>query len=97
MGPGKDVVFDIDVKGAMQIKEKYGDEAVLVFIRVPELEMIKQRLIARKTESAESLARRLNRIEEEMQFAGRCDHIIDNIELETALRETEDLIARITG
>ena len=92
---GKHVVFDIDVKGAMQIKAKFGARAIVIFIKVPDLAEIKKRLKRRETETEESLARRLERIEEEMRYAERCDHVIYNDDMEEALKSAVALIKTI--
>ena len=92
---GKHVVFDIDVKGAMRIKQAFPQDAKVIFIRVPDIQELEKRLRARKTESAESLARRLNRIAEEMRYADDCDFIVDNIVLEDAVEHASEVISGI--
>lgn len=92
---GKHVIFDIDVKGAMRIKEAFPEAAQLVFIRVPDKSEIASRLEKRETETPESLARRLNRIEEEMKYAERCDHIIENIDMDSAFQKARQLVTTL--
>jgi len=92
---GCHVVFDIDVKGAMRIKSVYGDQAAVIFVKVPDLEQIKKRLQKRHTETEESLARRLERISEEMQYADQCDYVVVNDDKEEALRNASALIRTI--
>lgn len=95
---GYTVVFDIDVKGALRLKEQFGDQALAVFIRPPSLEVLIARLRNRQTEDAESLERRIRRVTEEMTYAERFDRILVNDRLPLALAEAEticrDLLAR---
>ena len=94
---GKHVIFDIDVKGAMMIKEKFPDKAVVIFIKAPSMEVIIERLKGRKTESEQSLQKRIQRIEAEMEFADRADYVLVNDDLDTALEEAEKILAEITN
>ena len=82
------VLLDIDVKGAMRMKAFAGDSALVLFIHPPSLEALKSRLTNRGTESPEWLQRRIERAEMELSYASRCDHIIYNDVLETAVEET---------
>ncbi len=89
---GKIVLFDIDVHGALAIK-KHDPEALLIFIKPPSKEELIRRLKGRKSESEESIKKRLERLEYEFEKAGEFDHIIVNDDLETAFREIESLIS----
>jgi len=82
------VLLDIDVKGAMNVKAAYGNRALVLFIRPPSLAVLAERLKARATEDAASLKKRLERTAEEMTYAERCDAVIVNDDLETAVAET---------
>jgi guanylate kinase len=86
-------VFDIDVKGAVNLKRIYGDRALAVFIRPPSLEVLVARLRARQTEDDASLERRIARVTEEMSFEDRFDRTLVNDELTTALQEAQDIAA----
>ena len=88
------VVFDVDVKGGMNLKRIFGDNAMAVFISPPDLETLEQRLINRSTESEESLIKRLNKASWEMQFANQFDKIIISNELDNTYRETENVVAQ---
>lgn len=96
-GQGKQVVFDIDVKGAMNIKRQYGDDAVVIFIKAPSIDVIVQRLTGRQTESEQSLQKRIQRIEEEMTYADKADYVLVNDDLQTAKKEAERILAEIVG
>ena len=91
---GKTVVFDIDVHGAMNIKKKYGDNALTIFVRPPDLNVLRQRLMARKSESDDTLTKRLERAGYEMGFEHQFDYIVVNAGLETAVIETRGIIGR---
>ncbi len=90
-------VLDIDVKGAQQIKSKYGDNALLLFIKAPSLDVVKNRLENRKTESSEDIQVRLDRIPEEMTYEDKSDKTVINDDLETAIKECMDHITQFLG
>lgn len=96
-GQGKQVVFDIDVKGAMNIKRQYGDDAVVIFIKAPSIDVIVERLRGRQTESEQSLQKRIQRIEEEMTYADKADYVLVNDDLQTAKKEAERILSEIVG
>ena len=89
---GQNVVFDVDVKGGVNIKNFYGDEALSLFIQPPSVEELKRRLEGRATDSAEAIQERLAKAEYEMTFAPQFDHVIVNDDLETAKQETLRLV-----
>ena len=91
---GKHVLFDIDVKGARSIKEAYGTRALSVFVKPPSFEILKQRLINRKTEDERSLRKRINRVKEEMTYERLFDVTLINSDLDTALVDAERLVAQ---
>ena len=84
---GKQVIFDIDVVGAVNLKKQYGDQAFSVFIKTPSIEVLKERLIARNTEDEANLKMRLDKAEEEMTYAKDFDLVIINDDLKTAQDE----------
>lgn len=86
---GKAVVFDVDVVGGVNLKQKFGEDALSVFIQAPSVEELRARLTARGTDSPEKIAERVNKAEYEMTFAERFDTIIVNDNLEEAFREAE--------
>lgn len=89
---GKNVIFDIDVKGAVNIKKFYGDKALTIFVAPPSPDALFERLKGRKTEDEESLKKRLNRAKEELTFERKFDVTLINNDLETALKEAEVLV-----
>ena len=94
---GQNVVFDVDVKGGVNIKKYYGDEALSLFIQPPSVEELRKRLEGRATDTPEAIAERLAKAEYEMTFASQFDHIIVNDDLETAKQETLRIVKAFLG
>lgn len=94
---GKHVVFDVDVKGGLNIKRQFPDKALAVFIQPPSVEELKNRLLKRGTETEESLKKRVGKAEEEMEYAPQFDKIIVNDDLEKAVEETRRTIREFIG
>lgn len=88
---GEIPVFDVDVKGAKRLKEYFGAQALLIFVDAPH-DVIEQRLHSRKTETEEKIQMRLARLPEEMTYKQYSDVVITNIDLETAIQETGEII-----
>ena len=86
---GKNVIFDVDVKGGINLKKYFGAKALAVFVKVPTIEILKERLHARGTESADSLSRRLFKAKFEMSFQDKFDVVLVNNDLTTSLREAQ--------
>jgi guanylate kinase len=84
---GQNVVFDVDVKGGVNIKKYYGDEALSLFIQPPSVEELRRRLVGRATDTAEAIEERLAKAEYELTFAPQFDCVIVNDDLETAKQE----------
>ena len=89
---GKNVIFDIDVKGALNIKKFYGDEALTVFVSPPSPEVLFERLKSRKTEDEESLRKRIARARIELGYENKFDVTLVNNDLETALNDAEMIV-----
>ncbi len=85
---GQNVVFDVDVKGGINIKNHYGDEALSLFIQPPSVEELRRRLEHRGTDTPEAIEQRLAKAGYEMTFAPQFDHVIVNDDLEKAKQET---------
>lgn len=85
---GQNVVFDVDVKGGINIKKFYGDQALSLFIQPPSVEELRRRLEGRGTDTQEAIEQRLAKAEYEITFAPQFDRIIVNDDLETAKQET---------
>ncbi len=90
---GMHVLFDVDVMGGINLKEKFGDNALAIFIRPPSLDVLRSRLESRGTESAEKIRNRMNKASLELKFARKFDVVVLNDELEKAQGETQKLIA----
>ena len=89
---GKVVIFDVDVKGGVNIKKYFGEKALSIFVKPPTLEELKQRLANRGTETEESLNKRVAKSEYEMTFEPHFDEVILNDDLATAQKQAFDLI-----
>ncbi len=95
---GQHMLFDIDVKGALSLKRLYADQALLIFIQPPSLDVLRQRLEHRGTDSAEVVETRMRRAAWEMEQAVHFDRIVVNDDLARSIPEVEGLIeAHITG
>lgn len=81
---GQNVVFDVDVKGGVNIKKYYGGEALSIFIQPPSVEELRRRLVARGTDTDESIESRVAKASYELSFANQFDHIIVNDDLDKA-------------
>jgi len=84
---GKNVLFDVDVKGGINIKKYFGEEAMSFFVQPPSIEVLEKRLVGRATDSPEIIRERVSKASFELSFANEFDHIIVNDVLETAQQE----------
>lgn len=96
-GLGKTPVLDIDVKGAIHIQQQFGKNCLSIFIEPPSVEELKKRLESRGSETAESLATRINKASYEISFSHQFNKTIINKDLEIACAETEQLIKEFLG
>lgn len=94
---GKFLLFDVDVKGGLSIKEKYPDDSFLIFIAPPSIEVAMKRLQDRGTDSEEDLRRRFERMPMEMEKEKSCDFTVVNDRLEQAIDEVDEIIRRETN
>lgn len=88
---GKNVIFDVDVKGGVSLKKYFGDKALSVFVKVPTIDALIERLKDRGTETEESLSRRMFKVKFEMTFANKFDVILLNDDLEMAKEKAQQL------
>ena len=88
----RDVIFDIDVKGAMNLKKHYPEQAITIFIHPPSIETLEDRLQKRKTETPEFFEQRIKKAAEELSYSKQFDKIIYNSDLQTAFKEAEELV-----
>ncbi len=93
---GKDVVFDVDVKGGINLKKYFGDKALAIFVKVPSLEILEQRLRKRSTESADSLSQRLYKAKFEWEFQDKFDVVLVNEDLDRSCKEAQRLYDNFT-
>lgn len=89
---GQNVVFDVDVKGGVNIKKHYGSRALSVFIQPPSVEELRNRLVDRATDAPEVIEQRLNKAEYELSFADKFDRIVINDDLEKAKVDVYNVI-----
>lgn len=87
------VLFDVDVKGALNLKRALGDLALTIFIAPPSREALRERLMARATETEESLAKRLERYDLEMAQKENFDYVVINDDFEKAKKELSTIVA----
>ena len=92
-GQGKNLILDIDVKGALNVKARYGARALAIFVMPPSVEALSHRLHSRGTDSEETIQRRLAKAEEEISYAPRFDRVIVNDSLPAAVAAMRAAIA----
>jgi len=93
---GKSILLEVDVKGALAIKNVY-PEAKLIFILPPSLEELEKRLRERKTESETDFQKRIERAKMELSLKDKFDYFIVNNNLNTAILEAKEVIEKITN
>lgn len=91
---GHNLIMDVDVKGALSIKRRFGSEAMSVFVMPPDLETLGKRLRSRGTDSEEVICHRLDKAEYEISFAPQFDTVVVNDNLDHAVAETDEKIRR---
>jgi len=94
IGVGTSILFDVDVKGALSIKNKYSKDTVTIFVKPPSIEQLTERLKNRKTETPETFIRRMERVEMEIKLAQEFDYTIINDNLEKAVIRVDEIISR---
>lgn len=94
LAQGTDVILEIEMQGALQIKENY-PEAVLVFLTPPSYDELRSRLLGRGTETEEVIAKRLQRAAEECVFLEKYDYIVVNSDLDTCVEQVHQLIQSV--
>jgi len=90
---GKNIVFDVDVVGGVNIKKQFGDRALSMFIAPPSVDVLRQRLINRHTDSDEMIAKRVGKAEYELTFAPQFDVVVVNDDLEQAKNDAKKSIS----
>lgn len=90
---GHTIIFDIDVQGGVNLKKFFGEKALSVFIQAPSVEILRERLIGRGTDTDEAIERRVAKAASEMEFAeGKFDYVLINDDLQTAKAEADKVI-----
>ena len=89
---GHVIIFDVDVKGGVNLKKYFGDKALSIFIKAPSVEVLRERLIKRGTDSPEAIEERVAKAEEEMEYAPKFDYVLVNDDLNTAYAESEKVV-----
>ncbi len=90
---GKNIIFDIDVRGAANLKKSYPDDALTIFVKPPSPEILFERLRRRKTENEDSLRKRIARASEELTWENKFDVVLINDELDRVLAEATSVAA----
>lgn len=91
MKAGKDVILEIEVQGALQIKKKFPD-TVLLFVTPPSAQELQRRLRGRQTDSEQDIERRLARAKEEAEYIGKYDYLVINDSLDECVKSLNDII-----
>jgi guanylate kinase len=87
------LIFDVDVEGGVHIKGRYGNNLLDVFVQPPSIADLRKRLVARASESMESLETRVRKAELELTYASRFSNVIINQDINVAKKEAELLVA----
>ena len=82
----------MDVKGGVHLKQIFGDDALAVFIQAPSVEVLRDRLIKRGTDTPEAIEERVAKAQEEMTYAPKFDYVLVNDKLDDCLKEAEGLL-----
>ena len=96
-GEGHNVILDIDVKGGVNVKKMFGDEAISIFIKPPSVEALRQRLLGRATDSMDAIEQRVSKAEYEISFAPEFDVTVVNDDLAQAIEEIETVIKKFVA
>jgi len=91
LSDGKDIILEIDIQGALQVKERF-DEGVFVFIVPPSMDELKRRIVKRGTENAEKLYKRFQSAYEELNFINRYNYIVVNDTVKSAVQKLEAIV-----
>ena len=89
---GHVIVFDVDVKGGVNLKKYFGDKALSIFIQAPSVDVLRDRLVKRGTDSPEDIEKRVAKAAEEMTYAPLFDRVLINDDLATAFAESERMV-----
>ncbi len=94
---GKNVIFDVDVKGGISLKNKFGTDAIAIFIMPPSVAELENRLTKRATDTPEKIRIRVDKAKDELKFADQFDTVIVNHQLDKAKEETLKIVSSFIG
>ncbi|MCR5004049.1 MAG: guanylate kinase [Bacteroidales bacterium] len=94
---GHVIIFDVDVKGGVNLKKYFGDSALSVFVQAPSVEELRRRLVKRNTDSPEAIEKRVAKAAEEMTYAPQFDFVLINDDLDKAFKDAEEKIDAFLG
>ncbi|HET6991927.1 MAG TPA: guanylate kinase [Bacteroidia bacterium] len=94
---GHHVIFDVDVKGGLNLKKKFGADALAIFVRPPSMDALEERLRHRATEPEEKIKMRLSKAASELSFENRFDYVLVNDNLERAVAEASSVVKKFLG
>ena len=94
---GNTIVFDVDVKGGLNLKKIFGSQALTIFIQPPSVEELRRRLEGRGTDSPEKIEQRLAKAQTELAFAPQFDTVVVNDDLATAFADAEACVRKFIG
>ena len=94
---GHVILFDIDVKGGVNLKRIFGDNALSVFVKPPSVEELRRRLVGRGTDTPEAIEKRVAKAEEELQYEPKFDRVLENDRLDQTLAEAEEIVKTFVG
>ena len=89
---GHVIIFDVDVKGGVNLKKYFGENALSIFIKAPSIEVLRERLVKRGTDSPEAIEERVAKARIEMTYADKFDYILVNDDLSAAFSESEKVV-----
>ena len=94
---GTSMLFDIDVKGALSVRRCYPQDTVLIFIEPPGIEVLRERLAHRRTESEDVIRKRLERVPMELEMGKQFHHRVVNDDLDKAINEVDAIVRKAVG
>jgi guanylate kinase len=94
---GQHVLFDVDVKGGISLKDKFGTDSIAIFIMPPSVKELENRLLKRATDTAEKIRMRVEKANEELKLANQFDKVIVNHQLDKAKEETLKIVSSFLG
>lgn len=94
---GRHVVFDVDVKGGINIKKRFGKDVLAIFVEPPSIEILEQRLKGRATDLENDIRTRVEKAKEELSFASFFDVVIINDDLDSAKKEVFEKVSKFIG